>query len=161
MGEFEDIGLFVASYEISTGMAGAPTMHATLVVSTPERTVHGTCTVTQAVNPPLRFAAELTGTFDYLGLMPPSPTNVIVHAIGYPVGTLPNTPIAPTARLDMLLDPSWSDGVANFRYNGVQIDGAKVTLVPPRAVSELPPKEISLVEPSKAGRRPRARAGAK
>jgi len=148
MGE-ENIGLFVAAYEIGTGPMGAPLLHLRIAVATPERTVTGACDITQATTPGSpRFAATVGGTFTYLGLMPPSPTFVVVHAIGYPLGTPPQSTLAPTFELDMLLDETWAGGVANFRYESTRIDGAKVRLVTPATVADIGPAEITLDQPA-------------
>jgi hypothetical protein len=151
MGE-ESIGLFVAAYEIGTGLRGAPTLHLRLAVSAPDRTVSGVCTVTQATTPGgERFAATVSGTFALLGPLPAIPASVFVNAIGYPPGTPRESMPAPTFGLDMLLDERWNAGIANFRYLETRIDGAKVTLVQPRAVSEIHPSEIRLDQPSRHG----------
>jgi hypothetical protein len=154
----DTVGLFIASYDVSTGLPGAPVLHLRLVVSTPQRKVTGAGTVTQAVAKPDVFSTSLFGTFEPLALMPPAPTNILVTLDGLPLGTPQESGIAETAHLRMLLDESWKAGVATFRWlqggEWHEIENGKVTLVQPASIDEV--GQIDLTKGKS-----RAKAGAK
>jgi hypothetical protein len=145
-------GLFVAAYEISTGLAGAPTLHVHLVVDAPSKAVTGIGYLTQAVSPAPTYRTWYRGSFTYLTFMP-NEENILVTAVGYPPGTLPIEPIAPNGDLRMALDASWTAGVATFRYDGHEIENATVRLVQPAIVAGTGPDRIELTKPKERAKR--------
>lgn len=128
-------GLFLAEYEISTGLAGAPVLHLALTVNTVDRAVSGAARVTQAINPPLDVRSQVHGSFTYMTVMP-NQTSILVVATGTPSITWPHgggvgPVLLPNLHLRMVLDKSWEHGVANFSYiapsgQWVEIENAKV-----------------------------------
>lgn len=129
----EKVGLFVVSYEITTGLAGAPTFHVNLAVNTPARIVSGGGTVTNTSNPPLNLHTSLRGDYTYMTVMPNnSKILVVLNGIGE------YSPINPleveNTKLRMVLEDDWSKGTANFSYRDDrgqwnEIKDAKVTKV--------------------------------
>ncbi|MBN3788022.1 DUF1842 domain-containing protein [Burkholderia sp. Ac-20353] len=114
MSENSRTGLFPAGYVIGTGLPGAPTLRLALLVDTPERSVVGTATVTQAVNPPVEFDADVWGTYTYMALMPPVNTRILVTLQGNQGGPASNSIV--TFRLQLVLENDWQSGVASYRY---------------------------------------------
>jgi hypothetical protein len=125
-------GLFIASYNITTGLAGAPNFEVHLTVNTVNRVVTGLGEVTQAVHPPLDVQTSLKGDFTYLTVMPDN-----THILVVLQGSGESSPITPAeiinTKLRMLLDKGWQSGVASFSYfaNGQwnNIEDAKVTII--------------------------------
>jgi hypothetical protein len=130
-------GLFVAAYDISTGLAGAPTLHAQLSVYTPDKRVSGLGHVTQAVQRPPGFVTRFDGSYTYLTVMP-KVTHVLLTLTGYPE-FLPV--MQPNAEVRMLLDPTWRTGTATFWYaDGTgrhEFENAKVRLVEPATIDTI------------------------
>lgn len=130
------VGLFIASYDITTGLMGAPTLHVQLSVYPPEKSVTGYGTISQAINPPPSFRTRLDGTYTYLTVMGPG-SRLLVTLTGYPYGIWPpggggGPVLLPNCELRMLLEESWQEGVASFWYLDDQgrkheIEDAKVT----------------------------------
>jgi hypothetical protein len=129
-----NVGLFPVSYEITTGLMGAPTFTVHLVVNTPGRRVNGQGTVTNgSINPALNVPTTLEGDFTYMTVMP-NETHILVVTNGSgPIGL--TTPLeGPNTKLRMVLDSNWSAGTANFSYvdnNGKwqEVNDAKVTIL--------------------------------
>ncbi|AXF23945.1 hypothetical protein CUJ89_26640 [Burkholderia pyrrocinia] len=114
MSENTRTGLFPAGYLIGTAMPGAPTLRLALLVDTPERSVVGTATITQAVNPPVEFHADVWGNYTYMALMPPVNTRILVTLQGNDGG--PNANSIVTFRLHLVLENDWQSGVASYSY---------------------------------------------
>jgi len=145
MSENTRIGLFPVGYVIGTGMAGAPTLRLALLVDTPEQKVVGTASITQAVNPPLQFHADVWGEYTYMAVMPPVNTRILVTLQGNEGGPGSNSII--TFGLHLVLEHDWQSGVASYRYfsDGVWHD---VENVPAKIDRELlPPLEPGPVIP--------------
>jgi len=129
-----NFGLFIVSYEITTGLLGAPTLRTNLVVSTPNKTVTGNGHVHNgSVHPAFELDSKLNGEFTYMTVMPNN-THILVTANGTAF-TPPTQPIEiPNLKLRMVLEADWSAGTATFDYIGadgqwVTIQNAKVTKV--------------------------------
>ncbi|MBP5114123.1 DUF1842 domain-containing protein, partial [Pseudomonas protegens] len=75
-------GLFPLSYRIGTSQPGAPTLILNLLAYTPEHSVRGTSSITQAVNPPLDLHSDVWGQYTYLTVMPPSTSKILITAQG-------------------------------------------------------------------------------
>lgn len=139
MAETTKAGLFIAAYDVSNGLLGAPLVRLRLAVYTPARTITGIGTVTQDGPETKDFAVSLYGSYSYLVLLPPGPVNVVVGAFGLPLGTPRTSEIAGVAHLEMLLDEGWETGVATFRWHvdGVwnEIENARVTQVQPESIT--------------------------
>ncbi|TKC91597.1 DUF1842 domain-containing protein [Trinickia terrae] len=138
------VGLFPVRYLIGTGMAGAPSLGLNLLVDTPERRVVGTAAVTQAVNPPLDFHADVWGSYTYLTLMPPVNSRILVTAEGNSGGPTSNSMV--TFKLRLLLNSDWQTGVATYEYwdNG---SWHEVANVPAKIDREFVPLEPGPVIP--------------
>jgi hypothetical protein len=129
-------GLFIVSYRITTGLAGAPTFVVHLAVNTPNQTVSGKGQITNTSNPPLDIHTNLNGDYTYMTVMPNN-SKILVVAEGYPDVKWPShggvgPVILPNTKLRMILEDNWESGTANFSFidaNGewVTIDNAKVT----------------------------------
>ncbi|MBC8753894.1 DUF1842 domain-containing protein [Kordia sp. YSTF-M3] len=131
-------GLFIVSYEITTGLMGAPRFEVHLTVSTPNQRVNGQGNITDTSNPPLDLMTTLHGDYTYMTVMPKN-TKILVVTEGYPtIKWPPNAGIGPVllpnTKLRMVLEEDWSGGTANFSYlnpNGrwVDIEDAKVSKI--------------------------------
>lgn len=129
-------GLFLAKYDIGTGLAGAPTLHLAMTVNTVDRAVNGAGRVTQATNPPLDQRSQVHGSYTYMTVMPDK-TSILVVATGYPAIQWPahggvGPVLMPNLQLRMVLDSTWQSGTANFSYlnaagQWVEIENAKVS----------------------------------
>lgn len=135
----EKTGLFIVTYDIGTGQAGALNCHLGLAVNTVDKTVNGAGRITQAVNPPLDVRTNLQGSFTYMTVMPKQ-THILVVATGTPAihwnpsaGTGPALPT--NFELRMVLDADWKSGTAYYKYLGT--DGAwhEVSDVPVKLAS--------------------------
>lgn len=129
-----NVGLFIVSYEITTGAIGAPVLHTDLVVSTPSRGVTGHGNIQNAsVNPPFELNSRLAGEFTYMTVMPNS-THILVTLEGSAL-TPPVQPIlVQNMRIRMVLEADWSAGTATYEYvdahgNWHTITNAKVKKV--------------------------------
>lgn len=130
-------GLFLARYDITTGMAGAPVMHLAMTVNTVDKAVNGGSRITQATNPPLDVRSHVHGSFTYMTVMPKT-THILVVATGYPIIHWPahaghGPVLLANMQLRMVLENDWKSGTANFSYQApsgqwVEIDNARVTV---------------------------------
>ena len=116
----ELIGLFPISYEIGTGLPGAPLFTLHLVVNTPARTVNGAGLITQTTNPPLNEATVLHGDFTHITVMPKN-THILVTATGHAPIRWPahggiGPVLLPNVHLRMLLANDWKTGTANYEF---------------------------------------------
>jgi hypothetical protein len=124
----QNVGLFLVRYNVSTGLAGAPTLTLALTVNTVDRTMNGAARLTQATNPPLDRRMNVQGTYASLPL-PPNPA-IVANLVGHPVVQWPHgggigPVILPDLNLHMQLDSDFQRGVASYRYlapNGQWID---------------------------------------
>jgi len=110
------VGLFPVSYEISSGLLGAPTFEVHLVVNTPARRINGQGVVTNgSIHPALNVPTTIEGDFTYMTVMP-NETHILVVANGVgPIGTI--TPLeGPNTKLRMVLEANWTKGTASFAY---------------------------------------------
>jgi hypothetical protein len=138
-------GLFIVSYNITTGLAGAPNFEVHLTVSTPTKEVNGMGHITQATNPPLEIISKISGDFTYMTVMPNS-THILVTAQGYPnIQWPPNAGIGPVilpnSKLRMILEDNWQSGTASFSYvdsqgNWIDITNAKVEAINQNSFAE-------------------------
>lgn len=114
------VGLFPLSLDIGNQMPGAPHARLTLGVYTPAETVSGLVLITQATNPPLEVASNVTGTYTYMTVMP-NDTHILIVLTGYPVVKWPQQGgigpvLQPNFEARIVLDKSWREGVANYKY---------------------------------------------
>jgi len=107
-------GLFPLSYRIGTSQPGAPTLILNLLVYTPEHSVRGTSSITQAVNPPLDLHSDVWGQYTYLTVMPPSASKILITAQGNQGGPGSNSVI--NFKLHLVVSDDWKEGVANYQY---------------------------------------------
>lgn len=122
----QKVGTFPVSYEISTGMPGAPTLLLDLIVVTPAEKVSGNAEITQATNPPLDNHYDVAGTFTYMTVMPQN-THIMIKLTGI---SGPSTGLINFEAM-LVLESDWKSGTANFKYRGnngqwVSIQDAKV-----------------------------------
>lgn len=130
----KNVGLFIVSYDISSGMFGAPNFHVNLVVSTPDSHITGQGQVTNgSINPPFIEHTRLSGDYSYMTVMP-NDSKILVVLSG--VGSY--SPVQPiiveNTRLRMVLNDDWQTGSANFAYRDEkgewqEVTDAKVTKV--------------------------------
>ncbi|KVO07885.1 hypothetical protein WJ69_01045 [Burkholderia ubonensis] len=142
-------GLFPVAYVIGTEMPGAPTLRLALLVDTPERSLVGTATVTQAVNPPVDFHADVWGDFTYMALMPPVNTRILVTLQGNDGGPTSNSVV--TFKLQLVLENDWQRGVASYSYFDIG-SWHDIENVPARIDREFVTLEPGPVTPSLYGR---------
>jgi hypothetical protein len=127
-------GLFIQSYEITTGLSGAPTFEVHLAVNTPQRSISGQGVVSNnSVHPSKGIYTKLSGEFSYMTVMPES-RHILVHlkGDGSPSSVMPIE--MNNVKLTMVLESNWQKGTANYSYidaqgNWNEIKDAKVTAV--------------------------------
>jgi hypothetical protein len=135
------VGLFLATWDIGTGLPGAPNLHLAVTVNTPQGMIQGFGTITQAVAPPgVDVNTQVHGS--YAILIFGGDEQISVSLSGYPVyfhippmgGHGPV--LMPNFGLHMLLDDDWQSGTASYWYLDSQgqrqnVDNVPVKLVPP------------------------------
>jgi hypothetical protein len=127
-------GLFIQSYEITTGLMGAPTFEVHLAVNTPQSTITGQGMVSNnSIHPPMKVYSNLSGEFSYMTVMPNN-THILVNMKGF--GS--PSPIMPievqNIKLTMVLESNWKSGTANYSFldakgEWTDIKDAKVTVI--------------------------------
>ena len=125
-----DTGLFIVSYNVSTGMAGAPNLQLDLHVNTTNQQVGGGGSVTQATYPPHPVTAQMGGSYkEYSDVNGP---NYVVSLDGYTPVVI-NGDTRPIIEAGLILEGGWESGTGSFSFRrGVggpmtHITGAKVT----------------------------------
>nr|WP_294938524.1 DUF1842 domain-containing protein [uncultured Flavobacterium sp.] len=132
-------GLFIQSYQITTGLLGAPTFEIHLAVNTPQQNITGQGIVSNvSIHPAMEIYTKLNGEFTYMTVMPNN-TSILVNATGYPNVNFPphagiGPVILPNTKLTMVLESNWLTGTANYSYvdeqgNWNEIQNAKVTAI--------------------------------
>lgn len=139
----EKVGLFIASYRIGGDKPGAPTFTVNFSVYTPAEKVSGVGHITQATNPPLNIATNLSGQYTYMCVMPHN-CHILITATGYPIIKWPHgggvgPVIMPNAELWMVLEDNWKSGVAHYKYlddqgNWHEIKDAPVEMIEPESM---------------------------
>ena len=107
------IGLFAVDYRISTGTPGAPELHLSLSVNTPNRTVSGFGQVTQAVLHPDVASAQMTGSYHEIGDV--NGPNYVVSLDGYSPVIIDND-TRPVIEAELTMVGGWDSGTCNFSY---------------------------------------------
>ena len=139
------VGLFLACYQVGGTMPGAPMVNLHLAVNTPAQAVNGSGQITQATNPPLNEASNVSGGYSVMTVMP-SNTHIQVRLTGYPpVNWPPQAGIGPVipANLDMImvLSKDWKSGDAQYQYRtGLASDWIKIASAPVKQVTCNQPK---------------------
>jgi Domain of unknown function (DUF1842) len=115
------VGLFLLRLHTKTIQPGGVTLTLTLTVSTPTDQVTGHASVTQAVNPPLDVQSHVSGTLIHQFVMPPGQSHQRIDLTGYPIIHWPpgggiGPVILPNFKAIIVLDASYSEGVANFQW---------------------------------------------
>ncbi len=129
-----NVGLFIVSYKITTGMMGAPTFNVNLVVSTPDRHINGQGQVTNnSIHPPLEVNTRLKGDYTYMTVMPNN-SHILVVLNGYGSPSPIEPIVVENTTLRMVLNEDWATGTANFTFldaNGrwQEVSNATVTKV--------------------------------
>lgn len=108
----QQVGLFNSCYQVGTGLAGAPSLHLNLAVSTPTHKVSGIGQITQAVNPPKDIHSELSGVYSEMTVMP-NTTHIQVRLASPQPGAMD---------VLLVLSKDWKSGEGEFSYR----DGANV-----------------------------------
>ncbi|AZC23866.1 DUF1842 domain-containing protein [Pseudomonas sessilinigenes] len=106
--------LFPVSYRIGTSDPGAPNLQLNLLVYTPERSLRGTSSITQAASPPLDLQTDDWGQYTYLTVTSPTSTKILLTVAGNQGGPGANSII--TFKLHLVVDDDWKQGVANYQY---------------------------------------------
>lgn len=124
----QQVGLFNACYQVGTGLAGAPTLHLNLAVSTPTHKVSGVGQITQAVNPPKDIHSDIDGVYSEMTVMP-NTTHIQLRLAGTQPGTS-----STNLETVLVLSKDWKSGEGEFSYrdggNWVTIPKATAKLVP-------------------------------
>jgi Domain of unknown function (DUF1842) len=115
-----ETGLFIASYDLGTGLPGAQRFKLSIVVNTVDEVIGGRGRITQASNAPLNEPTHLNGAYIYLTVIP-NQSHILVLAMGYPELEWPSSGgigpvLQPNVHLRMLLTSDWSGGVASYKY---------------------------------------------
>ncbi|EJM17212.1 Protein of unknown function (DUF1842) [Pseudomonas sp. GM18] len=138
----QPVGLFPLCYRIGTSAPGAQSLALNLLVFTPEQTVSGTATITQATNPPLDVHSDVWGEYTYLTVMSPGVSKILITAQGNNGGPGSNSIV--NFKLHLVVGSDWREGVANYEYyNGerwVQVTAPAhlVESVPSNAYKSVP-----------------------
>jgi hypothetical protein len=133
-----NVGLFLAQYQITTPGVGGPVFTLHMTVNTPNATVQGAGNITQTTNPPLNIGTRLNGNFTYMTVMPKI-THILVTATGYPIVDFPphagiGPVLMPNTQLRMVLEGDWKSGTADYQYltstgEWHSVEGAKVKAI--------------------------------
>ncbi|NBF06097.1 DUF1842 domain-containing protein [Pseudomonas sp. Fl5BN2] len=107
-------GLFPLSYRIGTSQPGAPALILNLLVYSPEHSVRGTSSITQAVNPPLDLHSDVWGQYTYMTVMSPTSSKILITAQGNQGGPGSNSII--NFKLHLVVGDNWKEGIANYQY---------------------------------------------
>lgn len=146
-------GLFPASYTVTTGQFGAPTLQLHLLVNTPSRTITGAADVSNySTQPPFKLHADASGTFSYLTVMGPG-SRILITGQGY--SHLPCTQHAVVVKFHLLVETDWRSGVGSFSYlennEWRHVEHATVTLdsafEPPYGPGPVIPEENAVSRP--------------
>lgn len=136
-------GLFLANYVIGSGLLGATSFRASLLINTPDRSVSGRGIVSQSTTPPLNLVSNLSGEYHYQCV--DDECYVLVNLVGAqpyfgipPIGSdLQNT------RAHLMLNDDWQSGVANISYldprsgGWIEYEQLPVTLVDNSEISDI------------------------
>lgn len=127
-------GLFIQSYQITTGLVGSPTFQVHLAVNTPQSTITGQGVISNtSIHPPMEMYSNLSGDYSYMTVMP-NVSHILVNIKGF--GS--PSPIMPlevqNVKLTMVLDSDWLTGTANYSYlnekgEWIEIKDAKVIAI--------------------------------
>ncbi|HEX2572596.1 MAG TPA: DUF1842 domain-containing protein [Polyangia bacterium] len=127
-------GLFLAKYNIGTGMMGAPDFQVVLTVNTVDKEVNGMGRITQAVNPPVDVRTRIDGRY-FEPIQVRDVPMIQVSLTGYPVLHAPSVGrigivLLPNVYLSMMLSADWKSGTASYRYHGADEQWHEVSGVP-------------------------------
>lgn len=138
------VGLFMATWDIGTGLPGAPNLHLAVTVNTPKGMIQGFGTITQSVAPPgVDMNIQVHGT--YATLIFGGDEQISVQLTGYEVNFhIPpmgghGPVLMPSFGLHMLLDDDWQSGTASYWYLDAQDQRQDVNNVPVRLVPNASP----------------------
>jgi hypothetical protein len=134
----QQTGLFIASYDIGTGLLGAQSFLLTVAVNTVDEVIGGRGRITQAIHPPLDEPIQLNGRYMYLTVIP-NQSHILVLATGYPDIEWPSSGgiepvLRPNVHLRMLLTSDWMGGAAFFKYQDAEGVWHEVNDVPVKRV---------------------------
>jgi len=146
-----NIGLFIASYEITTDLVGAPALRVDLSIDVVKKeVVSGVAHISQATNPPLDLSAyRLSGNYYYMCVMPDT-CHIAMDVTGWEMPEIsPKIPgehvgivIADTLKLKLVLNDDWQSGKAGYQYregfgdNWKKVENANVKLLSPQCISQ-------------------------
>ena len=127
-------GLFIQSYEITTGLVGVPTFEVHLAVNTHQRSISGQGIVfNKSTHPHLEIYSNLSEEFSNMTVVSDK-MNIIVNlrGQGFLLSVLPIEML--NTKVTLILDSNWQRGTANYSYvdelgNWNEIRDAKVTAV--------------------------------
>jgi hypothetical protein len=106
--------LFHVTYAVATPAIGSPLLKLSIVVDIPNGKITGIANITQTTNPPLKFRADVWGTFSTVQPVPDAPPVNIVTLDGNPSGQY--SMIAETFHFHGILSNDWKSGNASYRY---------------------------------------------
>lgn len=142
--EAQPVGMFLGCFQVGGHMPGAPAVNLHLGFNAPAQSVSGVGQVTQAVNPPLNIASNVTGTYTYMTVMPNN-THIQVRLSGTPPVYFPSGagigPAVP-ANLEMImvLAKDWAAGDAQYQYRNGLGDWVKIESAPVKQITCAQPK---------------------
>ncbi len=145
----QNVGLFPLAYRIGTGQPGAQSLALNLLVFTPEETVSGTASITQATNPPLDVHSDVWGEYTYLTVMSPGVSKILIVGQGNHGGTGSNSIV--NFKIRLVVGTDWKEGVANYSYfdgqRWIEINNVPAHLSDSVRSSAFPPLEPGPVIP--------------
>jgi len=145
----QPVGLFPLAYRIGTSAPGAQSLAFNLLVFTPEETVSGTATITQATNPPLDIHSDVWGEYTYLTVMSPGVSKILITAQGNHGGPGSNSIV--NFKIRLVVGTDWKDGVANYSYldgqRWVEVNNVPAHLTEAVRSTAFPPLEPGPVMP--------------
>jgi hypothetical protein len=113
------VGLFRVTFDVGSGLMGAPTLTLNLLVSTPDARITGFGHLGAPISPPLDLSFKIDGDFDRLSWMGGGTVLVDLTGTPLPLGTgaagqAPALP--PDLHARLLLSADWASGTATYRY---------------------------------------------
>jgi hypothetical protein len=106
--------LFHVTYAVATPAIGSPLLTLSIVVDVPNGKVTGIANITQTTNPPLKFRADVWGSFSTVQPKPDAPPVNVLTLDGSPSGQY--SAIAETFHFHGILSVDWKSGHASYRY---------------------------------------------
>ena len=126
----EEAGYYIVAVEVTTGLAGAPTLKMKLGVNAPNGNVQGSGEITQALPPPFGVTPipHITGQIFHTGF---KSDTLLVHLTGEAIAPTPPTqPIVIPLKFaaSLAVSPAW-EGTGVFTIGAHTVTNCKVIKV--------------------------------